>query len=248
MDEHDVDVADVVQLAAARLAHRDDGEPVLGQLVGQAGAGHGQARGQGRRGEVGQLGRGLVHAHRPGQVAGGQREHAAAVLRAQPRQHLGPAPLGPPDAVRSRQVRPDRAEQPGLQAEQGGAGARHGVVGEVAPVVGVRGQVVAEGRARAEDRQQPGPQPLVVAQGRQHVGRPRLDQALERRHGEVGVGGVGQRRDQSRVDGPAVVPQPEDPQRPLRGRRLGEPEADDGADPGAAAAGDGHGGADRSSA
>ena len=82
VDEDDVDVADVVELAAAALAHRDHREPGRGRGRTDADAGDGQGRVEGAGGQVGQLGGDVVDTDVVGEVAGGQPEQDPAVLDA----------------------------------------------------------------------------------------------------------------------------------------------------------------------
>ena len=87
-DEHDVDVADVVQLRATRLAHGDDSEPA--RLAVGLRERDGERRPQGRGGQVGEL-RGDVLERQDrqrrladgGEVGGGEGEHLVAVGGAQ---------------------------------------------------------------------------------------------------------------------------------------------------------------------
>ena len=76
--EHDVDVAEVVELAPAGLAHRDDRQPAgVGVLLVRAGDAEGGA--EGGDGEVGQLGRRLLERRQGGEVARGDAQEHAAV-------------------------------------------------------------------------------------------------------------------------------------------------------------------------
>ena len=187
----------------------DDREPARREVVRQAGAGDGEPRGQGRGREVGQLAGDVLQRQHPGQVAGRELQQAGAVRRPQPGQHLGSGARAPGDAVRPGQAGADDVEQPRLQAEQARPAGHDVVVDQVVPELGVRDEVVAEGGADAEDGEQPATQPGRGAQGReQRVGvGGRLAQPLEGGDGEVGLGGVGQRLDESRVGGAVVVPQ-----------------------------------------
>ena len=232
-DEDDVDVADVVELAATGLAHADDRQAAGRGAVGQAGDRDGQRSRQRRAGEVGQLAGDVLDGHGADHVAGGELEQAGAVLGAQRgdglgRREPGPRAAGPP-RQRVGRVGADRREQPRLQPEPAGAHGEQVVVGQRVPVRRVPREVVAEGDAHAEDAEQPGAQAVARAQLLQQlraVGRG-LHQPHQRRDGEVGLGRVGSRR-QDRgglvVDGPAVRPQPE--RLEPGGRRSGVGEAE----------------------
>src|SRR5690606_33037149 len=76
-DEDDVDVADVVELARAALAHTDHGQPRVVGVHFRTGDREGRFERGG--GEVGQLGRDLLEAGPAGEVAGGQVGEPAAV-------------------------------------------------------------------------------------------------------------------------------------------------------------------------
>ncbi len=78
-DEDDVHVGDVVQLVAAALAHRDDGEPAQCRVLGGGGPGDGEGGAQGRGGEVGELGGGLGDVGGAAHVTGGDGQQTAAV-------------------------------------------------------------------------------------------------------------------------------------------------------------------------
>ncbi len=194
-DEDHVHVGDVVELAAAALAHRDHGEPAgLGGprvLLG----GDRQRALQGGAGQVGEFGGGLGQVGGGAQVAGGDGQQAAAVGGAQRVGGLagrGGDPLVEPAA----ELGGPRVHVAQFEGDQR------------VPVARVGGQVVAEGGGGAEDAQQPVAQrlgggqgvaqgvPLGLVQGLQQPG-----QAQQR---EVGVGGGAERVQQYRVVGQPV--------------------------------------------
>src|SRR5204862_3257411 len=76
-DEDHVDVADVVQLPAAALAHRDDRQP--GGVRGELAGGDGQGGAEGVVGETGQQRHHVLDVAAAGQVVGGDGEQGAAV-------------------------------------------------------------------------------------------------------------------------------------------------------------------------
>ena len=80
-DEDDVDVADVVELAPAALAHADHREAAQVGLVTELGTRDRQARLQRRRGEVGQLGGDVVHVEHVGEVASREVQQCLPVRR-----------------------------------------------------------------------------------------------------------------------------------------------------------------------
>lgn len=180
-DEDDVDVGHVVQLVAAALAHRDDGEAAQGGVLGGGGGGDPQGRAEGGGGQVGELGGGLGDVDGAADVAGGDGEQAAAVGDAQA------------DGV----VRVGEAE-----LELGESGVQvGGLVGDEAePVAGVAGEVVAEGLGGAEHAEQPVAQRLGADEGVEEPGqlavRLGLGEPDEAEEGEVGVGGRAEGVDQ----------------------------------------------------
>jgi hypothetical protein len=168
-DEHDVDVADVVQLAPAALAHRDDGQtPVagVGALRERLRGGHRDRGLQRGGGQVGQVRRDLVDLqhgqlrlpHR-GEVGGGEDEQLVAVGGAQGLDPGGTGERGPPAlgaaGGRGVGVGADGPEQrPRVGRRVGRA-----VAGEAVPAVGVGDEVVGERRRAAEQAEQPPPEP-----------------------------------------------------------------------------------------
>ncbi len=196
-DEDHVHVAGVVELAPAALAHGDHRQPGGGRALGQLGTGDGQRGLQGRGGEVGQFGRGLVDRDGAGQVPGRQVQQPPLVGGGQggsqvpvPRpglvgDRLRVAGLG---AHRRQQVRPQLG---GPRAAQRVRPAQHQAV------VGVADQVVAERGARAEHRGQPVPQPGVSAQRGEQVAVER--HPGQRGQGQIRVGGRGERGQQVSV-------------------------------------------------
>ena len=196
-DEDHVHVAGVVELAPAALAHGDHRQPGGGRARGQLGAGDGQRRLQGRGGEVGQFGRGLVDRDGAGQVPGRQVQQPPLVGGGQGR---GQVPVPRPGRVgdrfrvvglgahRDQQIGPQLG---GLRAAQRVRAAQH------LPVIRVADQVIAERGARAEHRGEPVPQPGVSAQRGEQVtveGHPG-----QRDQGQIRVGGRGERGQQVSV-------------------------------------------------
>ena len=161
--EDHVDVAGVVELAGAALAHRHDRQPGgrgrgrLGRVLGrQLGPGHRQGRLEHGVGQVGQLGRGLVDRDHAGQVAGGQVQQAAAVGGGEPGRpgRSRPSPTAG-DRDRVVGVGADRAQQLGPELARLGAAVRVPAAQDGA-VCRVPGQVSGQGLADAEDGNQPG--------------------------------------------------------------------------------------------
>ncbi len=183
-DEDHIDVGDVVQLAPAALAHRDDGEPAPRGVLGGGRTGDGEGGAQGGGGEVGQLRGGLFDAGGPADVPGGKGEQAPAVGDAQRVRvgGLGEAALELGDA----RVQVDRL-----------------VGDERLPVAGVPGQVVAQRLGRAEDPEEPVAQGLGGDEGvQQHLPVAlllRLHDPDEAAQGQVRVGGGPERLQQHRI-------------------------------------------------
>ena len=134
-DEDHVDVADIVELAAAALAHRDDG-----QAAGRAALlrlGDGERGPQGGVGELRQAAHGDLDVGGRGQVGGHDPDELPAVAAAQQR---------------------DRRDVAGAVA----GGALVLLADQLAPLVGVGDEQVAEGRGDAEDADQAAAQGLVL--------------------------------------------------------------------------------------
>ena len=148
-DEDHVDVADVVQLAPAALAHRDDRQPGLRGVVGELLAGCDQGTAQDR---VGQL----------RQAQGGQLE----VARRGPRRRwrsAGRRPCGR-RAGRRRPRHPPRRRRP--RSARAGPGHRgRGVLEQDLEVLGVTHQVLGErdGDPRRQGEPAPGPGSAATA-------------------------------------------------------------------------------------
>ena len=197
--EDHVDVAGVVELAGAALAHRHDRQPGgrgrgrFGRVLGrQLGPGHRQGRLEHGVGQVGQLGRGLVDRDHAGQVAPGQVQQAAAIGGGEPGGRVGCIGGIADGRDRDRVVGfgADRAQQLGPELARLGAAVRvpaaqDGAVGRVP------GQVSGQGLADAEDGNQPGAERGVLGQAVDEAGVPLgdLGQAGE---GEVGIGRLGE--------------------------------------------------------
>ena len=196
-DEHHVDVADVVQLAAAALAHRDHGQPTV--LAAQLGHRDRERGLQRRRGQVGEPGRDLLQvehrqlrlAHR-GQVGGRQHQQLVPVGGAQrvtPRPSRCSVAADPPllPAGESVRVGPDRGQHGGQRPVIGPVA----VGGQPVPAVGVADQVIAQRGRAAEQREQPAAQPDVAcaAPRRARPGRgPRANSRSTARSARSGSG------------------------------------------------------------
>ena len=222
-DEDHVDVAGVVQLAGAALAHRHDRQPGarggggFGRVLGpKLGPGYRQGRVEDGVGEVGQLGRRLVDRDDAGLVAGGQVQDAAAVGGGEQAGRVG---RGVADRSRRHpvvRVGADRAQQLGPDLSRPGTvvgvpAAQDGAVGRVA------GEVIGQGPADPEDGDQPGAERRVLGQAADQalVSLGDLRQACQ---GEVGVGRLGERGEQRVV----VACEAEAGELTLRPRHVGE--------------------------
>ncbi len=204
-DEHDVDVADVVELPAAALAQPDDGDPAVRGARGLVGDGEGEPGDEHRAGEVGELAGHLVGGQPAAEVTAGDRQHGAQV---------GPAQVADPRDVGVRRrgaqahaprrvvgVGADRAQHLLLQRQRGRA--HRAVVGvQDRPVLGVGDQVVVQAGAGPEDGEQLAAQVGRAAQPGEQVGGQLaagvlavegLHQPGQGEDGEVGVAGAGQR-------------------------------------------------------
>ncbi len=231
-DEDDVDVADVVELAAPGLAHADDREAALLVARPVLLAGDREAR---LEGGLGELGEGLADGrHRGDRVGRRQVERRDA--------HQPPA-VGDPQRVVGRHVAAlgrDRAHELLAHPLSGMPGGP----GRVEPVLRVPHEVVDEGRGPAEHGEhavarlaggdevgaEGGDAPLgvVVALGQ------RLQHAHEGEQRLVGVGGVADGSDDL-VDLAVGDDRPQRQQRRVReqpGRPLGVGEAEPGEGPG----------------
>ena len=210
--EDHVDVAGVVQLAAAALAHGHDGQADGGGAGGEFGPRHGERRFEDRGRDVGQFLAHLVHGHGAGQVPRGQVQQAAPVRRGQRRRGLLTGGDRPVQAAGTRVagagvagVRSDGAQQPGPQFGLIGAGDG---AAQQPGVLRVPGQVVGQARADAEHRGEPVAEVLFGAErGAQGVpaqyvptrGVPAsggTEQPGQAGHGQVGIGRDGDRGDQ----------------------------------------------------
>ncbi len=182
--EDHVHVGDVIELVAAALAHRDDGEAALGRVGGGGAAGDGERRAQGGGGEVGQFGGGLRDIGRPAHVTGRDGEQTA--------------PVGDPQRHRVGRV----GETP-LELLDARVQVRRLVRGQGPPVARVPGQVVAERLGRAQHPEQPVAQRLRADQGVEQdpaVGRfLSLHQPYEAAQRQVGVGDGAERFQEHRV-------------------------------------------------
>ena len=191
--EDHVHVGDVVELVAAALAHRDDREPGQVGPLPHPPPGNGQGRVEGAGREVGELGGNVVDPEVVGQVAGGQAEQEPAVLDAQ---RVHGLVVGRRLGHRAQEILPDGVRR--------GAGRAHRGIRELAPVRGVPGQVIGQGLAGAEDREQAHRGALVVDERLEQLlrlGLPellarRLHQPNQRGQREVGVRGAGDQREQ----------------------------------------------------
>jgi hypothetical protein len=190
--EHDVDVADVVELPAAALAHRDDREAAFRRAGGQLGARHRQRRLQGRGGEVGELGRYVVDPDSSGEIAGRDVDQHPPVRHAQRVHRRRPRQPGPGGGV-VRLGAHGREQSP---AQLGGRPLL-GLAGR-APVIGMAQQVLGEGGAGAEHREQAIPRSAILGEGRRErfgVRQPG-GELLERGQRGIRVGRQAERGDQ----------------------------------------------------
>ena len=226
-DEDHVHVADVVELVPAALAHRDHGETGGGGLLADPGPGDRKGRVQRAGGEVGQLGGDVVDPDAVGQVTGRERQQPTAVLDAQRVDGLRVVALG--HRRRGGRVRADRLEEPGADGVGRRAGRPERRVGQVAPVLGMPQQVVAERRAGPEDREQPHRGALVGGDLLEH-GVAVLDPVGEVGQEVRGLVRVGRRRYE-------VQDLPGDVTEPVQRRRgpVGVAEAQPGEPPGGGA-------------
>ena len=201
-DEDDVDVADVVQLAGATFAHRDDGQRRRGVRAAHRAVHHAQRRTQRGVGEVGQVATDLgerqhrLVLHGRSQIQCGEHHHPAAVehpKRGHRRDRVVVlVGLGGEDLVQLRRCR-----------QRDGAG-------QQMPDLGVGDQVITERQGRPEDREQSSTQPAVLQQCAVEFVPARVErvgQAGDRAQRGVGVGGPGQRPQQFHM-GVGVPPEP----------------------------------------
>ncbi len=201
-DEDHVDVAGVVQLAGAALAHGHHGEPARRGPGGQLGPGHGERRLEHPGGDVGQFLDHIFHGDDRGHVARRQKKQPPPVRRGQRRRRLGVGFLAGHRLGQAR-VRADGPQhfltQFGrVRTADGGA--------QQLGVAGVPGQVVGQAGADAEDGGQPVAEVGFVAQCLAQGGRVVRDAAHPGQpgQGQVGIGRGGQ-RGQQRVGGRIVL-------------------------------------------
>ncbi len=203
-DEHDVDVADIVELAGPALAHRDHGQvDGAGTVRDDVGDGHRQGRRQGRIGEIREP---LAHLevrqdrfvlHDGGEIGGREQRQLIAVAGAQSRHRGRTGDLRPVD--QTVLARPglglgvDTAEHPLGEGSPVGQVQRPG---EITPPLRVGDDVVAEGGRASEQAEQPPAQSLVGAQ-RGDEFRPAIPRA--RRAGGPGSAARGPRRVRARA-------------------------------------------------
>ncbi len=164
-DEHHVDVGDVVQLPATRLAHPDDGQPAAGGVGGQPGPGDREPGRQHEAGQVGQRLGDLPQVQLVGQVAGGHQQQLPAVGRPQRPHRVEPGQGGRPAGGAGHRLGRRGADRFGQPV--GGRGHAGQLVGRAAQqqrVVRMGAQVLAECLRGAEHLQQPDPEPLRRAQ------------------------------------------------------------------------------------
>ena len=106
-DEDHVDVAGVVELAPAALAHGDHRQPARGSAGRQLRAGDGERRLQDGGGQVGEFGGGLVEGDLAGEIAGRQVQEPLPVGHPQRGRRVG---VPPGLAVTGRAGAPGAAE------------------------------------------------------------------------------------------------------------------------------------------
>ena len=186
LDEHDVDVARVVELAAAELAHADDGQPLGAREADRAGQ-HG-----GRH--VGEVARRPLEVGVPEEVAGGDPQVGE--------------PLGPDELVavaggsHPRAGRDRRGVEVGQDVERGGIGLEQA---RAAAAGGHHGDHRGgEGRVCGDALAGLAPQPVERVADRTGIGAV-LDQLVERGGGHHSVHEVSLPR-VLRRRGPACVP------------------------------------------
>ena len=160
----DVDVGDVVELVAAALAHRDHGEPGGATRPRRPGPGprRGRRRGCRPRGRTARRRR----RRRPGGGRGRGRRAAAGPGGTPPAARRRASRVGAawrPGARRRGRRRPRAAARRGRRTPPAGSSRAVGSV-ELAPLLGVPDQVVGQGDAHAEHRQQPHRGALVVGE------------------------------------------------------------------------------------
>jgi len=191
--EDHVDVAGVVQLAAAALAHGHHGEPARSGRGGKFGPRHGERRLEDRGRDVGQFLARDVHRRHPGQVPRREMQQPTPVGRGQPRGGLRAGGHRPAGIVG---VGADRAEHVG--AEFGLLRALDGTA-QGLRVLGVTGQVIGQARADAEHRGEPVAEILLGAERRAQAVLTagnllsRGEQPGHPGQGQVGVGRAGDR-------------------------------------------------------
>ncbi len=196
-DEDHVDVAGVVELAAAAFAHRDHREPGRRRAGRQLGPRDREGRLQRRRCQVTQLSGRLIQGDRPGEVPPGKPQQAAPVrdpqagcriAARQPRRvgrRLGISRIG----ANARQQRGPQLAR--LWFAERIPPAQH------PPVSRVPGQVVAEGGAGPEHRGEPDPEARIGSQRGTQLGIG--GQPRQAREGGVGIGGRRERLDELAV-------------------------------------------------
>ena len=188
--EDHVDVAGVVQLAAAALAHGDHGEPARRRAGRQFGPGHGERRLEDRGRDVRQFLAHHVHRRDPGEVPRREVQQPAPVGRGQRRRGLR---ADGHRAIGVIGVRADRTQHVGTQF--GGFWAGDGAAQDLG-VLRVPGQVIGQARADAEHRGQPFAEVLLGAErGAQGVlaGADGAEHPGQAGQGQVGVGRGGDR-------------------------------------------------------
>ena len=146
--EDHVHVADVVELVAAALAHRDHGEPAAARVLADLGARDGECRVQRSGGEVRELGGGVVDPEVVSEVARREPEQHPAVLHPQGVQGFGV--LHGRHRLRFGGIGPDCTEQPLADGVRRRAGRPERGVGELVPVLGMLAQVLAQRLAGPE--------------------------------------------------------------------------------------------------
>ena len=219
--EDHVDVAGVVELAAAALAHGHHGQAAGRRAGRQFGPGHGERRLQDRGRDVGQFLAHLVHGRGPGQVARGEVQQPTPVRRGQRRRGLparrhravrvqpGSASPGSAPTARSRSARSSaasgRVTAPRRISASSGCRARWSARPALTPSTAVsRSRKSCSARSAARRASLPAggaEQPGQAGQGQVGVGRgrdrghQRVGPQLGRGHAEVGEQqGLGPRR------------------------------------------------------
>ena len=185
-DEHDVDVAHVIELTPTALAQRDDCQSHIGGGLAELEPTDGEPRLQGRSGQIRQLGGNLVDRNVLAQIPGGEHQQPTPVGDAQG--ILGG--LDQPGGLREliARVGPHDRQQLGAHLFRGGTDRAQAGGTQVPPVIRMPIQMTSQRVAGAQDGEQAGAQ-HVVGLDRRH----QLRQLIDGIRGRSQPGQVGQR-------------------------------------------------------